>query len=141
MMMNAVPPPLGRCLAPPAAAAAAAAEAEAASDVLYSALVQFRKAESDWACCLPFQILKNDTLQQLVLLKPTTLQDLSTVAGISAHQQRMFGTRLLGVINEFVSKETAGPSHLAPPAAATAAAAEAEAASEAPEVIDLCDDD
>jgi hypothetical protein len=80
-------------------------------DVLYSALVQFRKAESDRACCLPFQILKNDTLQQLVLLKPTTLQDLSTVAGISAHQQRMFGTRLLGVINEFVSKETAGPSH------------------------------
>jgi superfamily II DNA helicase RecQ len=81
------------------------AKATDSDDVLYSALVQFRKAESDRASCLPFQILKNDTLQQLVNLKPKTLEDLSNVAGISANQQRMFGSRLLDKIKEVVEDQ------------------------------------
>ena len=46
-----------------------------------------------------------DTLQQLVNLKPKTLEELSTVAGISANQQRMFGSRLLDKIREVIEEQ------------------------------------
>lgn len=67
---------------------------------LFEALRKMRAATAEALALPPYVIFSDSTLKDLVLKKPTTLNELLEVSGISVHKQKNYGTDIVNVIRK-----------------------------------------
>ena len=68
---------------------------------LYNKLIQYRSEESKRRKIAPYRILTNQTLEEVVKLKPKTESELKVIGGIGDAKIRDYGKDLLKLVKEF----------------------------------------